>query len=149
MARLQSRKSSCGPNALKNALEALGIERTEDELGVLSKQTTEGTSQSGLERAIESIGKGDNIILSCSRIYEQRRETAGWALSASVRAGCPVIAVVDNLDHWVSVVGLLNETFIAVDGASNDLVLYYSLDDFLTRWESDTGKFYGIIVKKG
>lgn len=146
--RLQSRKSSCGPAALKNALESIGIERTEDELGLLSRQTTEGTSQAGLERAIETIGKGDSDKLTSTRIYEQRREVAGWALSAAVRAGHPVILIVDNLEHWVSVVGMLGERFIMADSASNELVEYYGLEEVLDRWACDNGRFYGIVIKK-
>lgn len=145
--RLQSRKSSCGPAALKNALEAIGIERTEDELGALSKQTTEGTSQAGLERAIDAVGKGNDPIITSNRIYEQRREVAGWAISSTIRSGRPVIIVVDNCEHWVSVVGMLGESFIVADSASNDVVLYYSLEQLLDRWESDTGRYFGIIIK--
>lgn len=142
--RLQSRKSSCGPAALKNALESIGIERTEDELGLLSRQTTEGTSQPGLERAIQTIDKGDGTKLTSNRIYEKRREVAGWALSSAIRAGRPVILCVDNFEHWVSAVGILGERFIIADSASNDVVEYMSLSETLDRW--DGPGYYGIEI---
>ena len=138
--RYQSRKSSCGPASLANALEALGIERTEDELGTLSKQDANGTSSINLRKAAEAIG------VEVVSIIEQREESAGWALSAFLRSGHSAVIVVDSDTHWIAVVGMLGDRFIVADAADNDLLLYYSLGELLSRWKNQNGKFGGFFL---
>jgi ABC-type bacteriocin/lantibiotic exporter with double-glycine peptidase domain len=140
--RYQSRKSSCGPGSLANALEAIGVVRSEDELAVMTHQTTEGTSSINLRKAVESIG------LEVVNISEQRASVASWAIGHYVRSGNPGLLVVDNDTHWVAVVGMLGEHFIVVDGADNELVLYYSLDALVERWKNDNNKFSGFFIIK-
>src|SRR5690349_22488064 len=111
--RYQSRKSSCGPASLANALEAIGITRTEDELSTLSKQDATGTSSINLRKAAEAVGV-DTVVIA-----EQRTETAGWALNSYVSSGSPGLLIVDNDDHWVAVVGRLGGMFIVADPADN------------------------------
>lgn len=139
----QSRKSSCGPSSLANALEAIGVVRTEQELAELSRQTTDGTSSANLRKAVESIG------LETVNVAEQRRQVAGWALGHFVRSGSPAMLVVDNDEHWVAVVGMLGRRFIVVDGADNELLLYYSLDALLDRWGNEYNKYSGFFIIKG
>lgn len=140
--KYQSRKSSCGPAALMNALEAIGIKRTEDELSILSKQSTTGTSQGNLEKALTSLG------VEFDRINEKRGNVAAWAIGFHLRSGNSVVIIVDEFDHWISVVGILGDRYILCDSADNDLILFYSEEELLTRWEC-SGRFYGVIVRKG
>jgi len=138
--RYQSRKSSCGPASLVNALEAIGIERSEDEIGTLAKQDTNGTTPLRMRRAAESIG------VEVLNVCEKRQEVAGWLIESQLRSGNPGIIVVDNDEHWVSVVGLLGDTFIVADPADNDLLLFYSLQGLLDRWKNPDGKYAGFFL---
>lgn len=138
--RYQSRKSSCGPASLANALEAIGIERTEDELATLSKQDATGTSSVNLRKAAEAVG------VETINVAEQRKESAGWAISSFLRAGNSGLLVVDNDEHWVACVGMLGNRYIIADSADNDLLLFYGLDELLTRWRSANGKYCGFFL---
>lgn len=138
--RYQSRKSSCGPAALCNALEAVGIVRTEDEIGSLAKQSTDGTSSIHLRAAAEAIG------VEVLNVSEQREEVAGWLVESQLRAGNPGILVVDNDEHWVALIGMLNGTFIVADSADNDLLCFYSRNGLLDRWKSPTGRYAGFFL---
>lgn len=141
--RYQSRKSSCGPASLANALEALQITRTEDELGTLAKQDANGTSSINLRKAAEAIG------VEVINVAEQRREVAGWCLEYHLHNGHPGLLVVDNDEHWVAVIGHLNGTYIVADSADNDLLVFYTLQDLLTRWCSQNNKYCGFFLIKG
>ena len=141
--RYQSRKSSCGPAALANALESIGVVRTEDELGTLSKQSTEGTSSINLRKAVEAMG------IEVLNVCEQREEVAGWLLESQIRSGHPGVIVVDNDEHWVSVVGILGETYIVADSADNDLMMFYSLQSLLTRWKGPSDRYTGFFLTNG
>ncbi len=140
--RYQSRKSSCGPASLVNALESIGIERSEDEIGTLSKQDTMGTSSINLRKAAEAVG------VEVLNVCEQREEVAGWLIESQIRSGHPGIIVVDADEHWVSVVGILGRTFIVADSADNDLMVFYSLQGLLDRWKSPNGKYAGFFLIK-
>ena len=138
--RYQSRKSSCGPAALANALESIGIERTEDELGTLSKQSVDGTSSINLRKAAESIG------VETFHICEQRSEVAAWALEYHLKSGNPALLVVDNDEHWIAVTGMLGDRLIIVDSADNDLLVYYTMAKFLFRWCGPSKRFTGFFL---
>lgn len=141
--RYQSRKSSCGPASLANALEAVGIERTEDELAALSKQDAQGTSPVNLRKAAEAVG------VETVNVSEQRREVARWCLEYHLHNGHPGLIIVDNDDHWVAVIGHLNGTYIVADTADNDLLVFYSAEGLLDRWCSKNNKYCGFFLVKG
>ena len=138
--KYQSSKSSCGPASLSNALEALGIERTEDELATLSKQDTTGTTSINLRKAAEAVGvEVNNVVI-------QNAESAAWCVSYHMTAGHPGILVVDNDEHWVALVGHLNGTYIVADSADNDLLLFYSEEQLLERWRNEHCKYNGFFL---
>lgn len=139
--KYQMRKSNCGPAALCNALEAIGIERTQDELGTLSKQTAEGgTSKSNLIAAAEAVG------VEVVNVSEQRSEVAGWCLESALSSGHPAIIIVDNDEHYVAVVGKLGSVYIVADSADNDLLCFYSRDKLLERWKNEHNKYSGFFL---
>jgi ABC-type bacteriocin/lantibiotic exporter with double-glycine peptidase domain len=140
--KYQSRKSSCGPASLANALEAIGIERTEDELGTLAKQDATGTSSINLRKAAEAVGVDTRVVA------EQRWESAYWALNSFIGNGNPGLLIVDNDEHWVSVVGKLGDTFIVTDPADNDLLLFYSGTKLLERWKNESDKYCGFFIER-
>lgn len=143
--RFQSNRSACGPAALHNALEALGLTRSEDELITLCKQTPDGTSAGGLIKAIKAISSNE-LPLKGIPVYWKSPDDAivglWWNISEH---GRPTILCVDALDHWVVCVGKLGKRFSVVDSADNRLLIHYTPDALLGRWVAD-GKYYGIIV---
>ena len=140
--RYQSRKSSCGPAALANALEAIGVVRSEDELGVLSKQDVNGTSSVNLRKAAEATG------VETVLVNEQRDEVAEWCINSHINAGHSGLLVVDNDEHWVAIIGRLNGTYIVADSADNDLLCFYDTKSLLDRWRNVHGKFSGFFLVK-
>lgn len=144
--RYQSNRASCGPASLHNALAALGIHRTEDELAQLCKQTPDGTSARNLGKAIQSISTAEQPL---------RGETFGFKSAPEALVslwywvsylGRPTILAVDNWEHWVTVAGHLGTRFSVIDSAHNALVLYYNPDDLTTRWVGPNGGYYGVIL---
>jgi ABC-type bacteriocin/lantibiotic exporter with double-glycine peptidase domain len=139
--RLQSTQANCGPASLHNALAALGISRTEDELIALCKTTgTEGTSSKNLMGAVRAVGRHPLVV------NERRAPIALLWLEAWLREGRPVILCVDDNSHWVTAVGALGSRLLVADPANNELVLAYDRVGLLERWESEAGRFYGVVV---
>jgi hypothetical protein len=144
--RFQSRRSSCGPASLANALSCLGIRRSEDELLGITGTTPEGTSAGNLRRAIGIVGRTEdglcNIVLRTTSGDSALVNLYYWV----VARGRPVIMCVDNYDHWAVCGGYLRPRYSVIDSANNDLVLYYSEPQLLERWRGEDGKYYGIVV---
>lgn len=142
--RFQSTQASCGPASLRNALLALGIERSEEELSQLSGCTaTNGTPPKGLIRAITQITGAEPGV-----IYEAREDVAVLRLVEALRVGRPVILCVDRDEHWVVAFGLLGPDVVHVaDSADNELVKHYRPRDLASRWRGVGRRpFYGILV---
>lgn len=137
--RLQSTKASCGPAALGNALEALGIKRSDDELKVLCKTTAEGTSAKNIIAAIRALG-----IEPVS--FKTSAALAPIVLSHHLTSGRAAIICVDADAHWVGCIGLLGRRFVVADSAMDALVVSYAEDELLARWVSPDGRYYGIVV---
>lgn len=141
--RFQTNEASCGLAAMSNALGCLGIKRTEDELAPAARFTAaNGTNPRGMIRALSSIPD-----LVPEVIHESRADVAVLKLQSRLRAGFPVILLVDNDDHWVVAFGVLGETVHVCDSAHADLVITYDLPDIMSRWKSEGRKpYYGIAL---
>lgn len=143
--KLQARKSSCGPAALSNALEALGLVRTEEELISLCGQTTDGTTEKGLRKAIDAIGGLNKVI------HEGRADVAMLFVLQALYEGRPVIVCVDDWQHWAVAAGTLGfgKRIVCVDSGDNDLVRMRTLDEFVEWWagpEAATRRWWGVVV---
>ncbi len=143
--RLQRNRSSCGSAALCNALECLGVRRTEDEMAVLCKQTPEGTTATNLRKAIATIEGTRNTLID-----EARADVALLRLLQSLYEGRPVIVCVDGWRHWAVAAGVLGfgQRILCVDSADNDLVQTRTLDEFVEWWRAEGAKkpFWGVVV---
>lgn len=139
--RFQDTQSNCGPASLLNALAALGIHRTQEELATLCKTTgTDGTSPRNLQNAIRVLGR-DPVVIN-----ERREDVAVLWLDAWLRMGRPVILCVDGGTHWVTAIGTLGYTRVLVaDPADNELVLSYDRSVLVSRWVQN-GRYYGVVV---
>src|SRR5690349_23329730 len=117
--RMQDSQANCGPSALRNALAALGISRSGDELEKLCQtDATQGTPVANVVRAARTI-EG----LEPRRIQETRADVALLQLLEALRAGRPVLLCVDNDSHYVAAVGTLGNRVLVADSADSELVL--------------------------
>ncbi len=141
--RLQDNPSSCGPAALCNALEPIGIRIPSETAHKLTGCTgTKGTSERGIIRAIRSLGHRANVI------KESDAGVALVALRGYLFHGVPVILVVDSGSHWVSAVGVLGSRVCVVDSADGGVTSCLETDALVGRWEwvGEKRPFYGIAV---
>ena len=144
--RYQSNRASCGPASLHNALAALGIKRSEDELIALSGQTPNGTSSRGIIKAIKSVSTPEAELFGTAVRWRNIQEGSVGLWYLVGERGRPVILCVDDFEHWVSCVGYLGGRFMIVDSAHNGLLLYYDKEQLNQRWEGPRGGYHGIIV---
>lgn len=143
MASYQSNRASCGPASLHNALEALGVHRTEEELIKLCGQTANGTSARGIIQACGKIGEG----ISAKAFKRRDGDEAAIGLWYFVsERGRPAILCVDQFEHWVAVVGVVGSRFVILDSAETGLVFYYTAPDLLKRWEGPNGGYHAIVL---
>lgn len=147
--RFQSTTANCGPAALRNALLAHGIERSEQELEGLTGYTPEeGTSHKGIIKAVRAMEQPGLMGMPLS---EARGDVALLRLLASLQAGHTVLLVVDNYEHWVCAFGLLGSgrsvTVHVADSAYTELVRHMTPAALLEWWRPPRrSHYYGIIV---
>lgn len=138
--RMQDTAANCGPASLSNALQALGVSRTQAECETLCKTSgTEGTTSRGLQAGIKAVGRKSDII------NERRADVALTFLRADLHAGRAAVLAVDKDEHWVAAVGLCGERFLIADPADNELVLSLSGDQLKSRWASPV-RYYGVVI---
>lgn len=144
--RYQSNRASCGPASLHNALSALGLERSEDELIRLSGQTAAGTSPKGITKAIRAISTPE-LPLFGNAVRWSNSDIATISLWYwTSERGRPVILCVDSFEHWAVAAGHLGPRFTIIDSAELGLVFHYEPARLLERWEGPAGGFHAIIV---
>lgn len=147
--RFQRGKSSCGPAALANALECLGIRRSEDELVALCKQTPEGTSSANLVRAVATIEGTRRVVID-----ESRADVGLLRVLQALYEGRPVILAVTSQqpwDHYAVAGGVLGfgQRINCIDSGDNDLYRTRTLDEFVEWWKGPDGAkrpFWGVVV---
>lgn len=141
--RQQDSESNCGVYAVRNALFAMGIERTAAELEkVLGTTATDGTNIRRMLKYLATVENCDPV-----RIKEKRSDVALLKLEHALRAGRPVIiswTTEDPGDHWVAAVGMLGELFLIADSAEMELVMSFSVDEVQEKW--DCGGFDGVVL---
>lgn len=131
---MQDSQANCGPFALRNALQAIGIDRSADELEKACGTTaTKGTSVRGVFKAATKIEGCSPAVLR-----ERRIDVAMLKLEYAVRRGRPVLLTVDSGSHWIAVVGKLGERFLVADSADAELVLSYDGAQLEERWRDSS-----------
>lgn len=81
-------------------------------------------------------------------------KTAMRDLVKSLKDGSPVIICTQNLQHWVTVVGMVGDRFIVSDPAKTKSnmkengVSVVSKKVLSKMWKSKNGVYSGIVVKK-
>lgn len=143
--RYQSHRAACGAAALHNALQALGISRSEEELGGLAGTTADGTSSRGMIKAIKAIGTDHELIGKNMRWKDIESAQVGlWFLVAN--KGRPVILCTEDFGHWVACVGYTGGRFIVVDSDDPALVLFYTKEELEPVWVGPNGGYHGIVL---
>lgn len=141
--RMQDSQANCGAYAVKNALAALGIERTASELEAACKTSaTHGTSSRNIVKALSKIEGCDPLL-----IKEKRLVVARLLLNDALRRGRPVVIAWNSEepgDHWVAVVGLLGDRYLVADSADNELVV--SGDDLWLADHWGANGYEGVIL---
>ena len=140
--RFQSRKFTCGPAAICNALEVYKDYRTEDEVANLCKTTVEGTSPRGIVRGIVALGYWPQPIK-----WRDSLKAIGL-LDSLIVAGTPAILCVDSWSHWIALVGKMDGMFITVDSADNHLIQFSTPEELATRWKYTGSRYEGFAVER-
>lgn len=138
--RMQDTAANCGPASVSNALQALGIVRSQQECETLCKTSgTDGTSARNIIKAVQSLGCKGVVV------KEKRAAVATLMLRHWLAQGRPSILCVDEASHWVAVIGALGDRILVADPADNELVV--SVDSAeLVDWWTAAGGFYGVIL---
>lgn len=138
--RLQDSKVNCGPVSLANALEAMGHSRSVDELVKLCRTSaTNGTSTRNLVRAIEHLKESCDLF-DHEIIRTGDPSAASGLLLNALYQGRAAIAVVDAGNHYVSIVGTLGSSVMVVDPADERVLIPYTREEWVERWDSG-GRF--------
>jgi ABC-type bacteriocin/lantibiotic exporter with double-glycine peptidase domain len=141
--RAQRKGYWCGIASIANALEVLGIRRTQREIAKLCDvNEAAGTDETEMKRALLANGVG---------VDEWHRDDAfaseSWVLRHIVYRG-PTILCVDNDEHWVTVIGVCAGQFTVFDPSRNTGIEIHSAESLTERWVNSDGIYYGIGVSK-
>lgn len=140
--RAQRRGYWCGIASIANALEMLGIRRSQREIARLCHVTPEaGTNETEMKRAL--LANGVDIDECC---YTDPEVALDW-LSGHLTRG-PMILCVDNDEHWVTAIGLCSNRFIVFDPSRNTGIEVHDATSLAARWVNSDGVYYGIGVSK-
>lgn len=136
---MQDSAANCGPASVSNALQALGIIRTQAECETLCKtNATDGTTGKNIAKGLKALGCHGHPI------REKRADVALAFLMSALGKGRPVILCVDDWEHWVAAVGLLGQRVLVCDPADNELVTSYEPEALMKRWAAPA--YYGVIA---
>lgn len=147
--KFQKRAGFCGPASVVNAFRCLGEKVPEVQIGAAAGCTPEGCPPEKLTEAIRQFGHG-------AVSFETKDKNSAWGmLVASLRDGKPVIVLVMEWGHYVTVAGLLGDRVIMVDSTNTQRnkaengVHVLSRREFMKRWFcSSEGAYCGISVGK-
>jgi ABC-type bacteriocin/lantibiotic exporter with double-glycine peptidase domain len=133
----------CGVASIANALEVLGIKRSQREIARLCDVSPEaGTNETEMKRALlangvqvdEWNGAGDSNL--------------AWQwLQRHLRDYGPVILCVQNDEHWVTAIGLCDQVRVIIfDPSRNQGIEVHSPRTIETLWLNEDQVRYGIGV---
>jgi len=147
--RYQKDSFSCGAAAVVNAVRCFGRRIAEKNVRVFSNTTPEdGTSEEGIISALRGLGHGAESFEFMTRV------AAADQLRENLMQGRPSIICIQNLQHWVTVVGMIGNKFVIFDPANtkgNKLengMHILSLRNLKRLWQARNGRYFGITCKK-
>lgn len=124
----QPNSYECGPFALKHALGMLGVFVSERWLAALAGSTADGTDERQLAGAAKRLG----YALPTIRVTDA---VAGrTALERELDRGHPVLACVDQWQHWIAVVAREGDRFVILDSAERAVFRVVEWSELADRW---------------
>jgi ABC-type bacteriocin/lantibiotic exporter with double-glycine peptidase domain len=137
----QSRSWWCGIASIANALEVLGIKRSQREIARLCHVSPElGCDEVEMKRALLANGVGvdewQSIAPDCSDEW----------MFLHVGNNGPVILCCDEDEHWITVIGYCADRYIVFDPSRNQGIEVHGWDSLSKRWCNSEGVYYGIGV---
>lgn len=131
--RHQQREAWCGVASVQNALQCLGVTRTQNEIAKLcGVSNEEGANEVELKRALLALG------ISIDECNTGSRGDALYWLAEHVGRHGPAILCLDDFDHWCTVIGRCGLNYIVFDPARSLLpykrVKVYTPRGLCDRW---------------
>ena len=145
--KAQGKAWTCGIAAAANALECLGIKRTQGQIAALCHVTPpDGTSEEEIKRAVLACGCGvDEWEFALEALSKD------WLRQHLYRRG-PAILAVEDFEHWITVIGVCGESYTCFDPAAGVGIRVYTWTGLKTRWCLSRAKagpvYYGLGVCK-
>ena len=137
--KFQSRKFTCGPAAICNALEVYGEYLSEDTVAKSCKTTVDGTTSRGLVAGVRALGYD----------VEPLKFRDSLAALKNLQAGYPSIICVDSWGHWIAVVGECGNRAVICDSASSHLVEFPAWTQLIARWKYTGSRYEGYRIILG
>jgi ABC-type bacteriocin/lantibiotic exporter with double-glycine peptidase domain len=137
----QAKSYWCGLASIANALEVLGIRRSQREIDRLCHVSPEaGCDEVEMKRAL--LANGCDVDewpgIDC--------DTALRWVDGCMGDGMPVILCVDDDEHWVTVIGTCGPRYIVFDPSRNAGIEVHSPPSLAARWVNAAGDYYGLGV---
>lgn len=131
----------CGIASIANALEMLGIKRTQREIAKLCDVTpAAGTDETEMKRALLANG------VQIDEWHSANRVASYCWLRDCLNFGWPVILCVDLDDHWLTAIGLCGQRFVLFDPSRNTGVEVHDASSLASRWKNEDDIYYGLAV---
>ena len=114
--RLQRDDYSCGACAVLNALEALDIQVSLEQVKRLADTTPDGTDEIGIKDALDALGLDSSVVEWSSASTPGARGDWFFAmLLRAANAGSPSIVYSRPRQHWFAVIGALAHRLVVFD----------------------------------
>lgn len=148
--RYQATEWSCGPAAVVNACQALGVRASESRVRRLAESDPTGTDEAQLIRAIRGLGLK-------ATSWGGMDGPAAWAfVRSNVAEGRPCLVCIDQWRHWVAVVASVGSRVIVADSnrtkrnLAENGVHSLSRPGLIRRWRcrNEQEAFYAIAISK-
>lgn len=142
--RFQKEPGHCGVTVIANALRCFGKKVSEKKIRALTNLDEEGVDEVGIKKALEELG------------FLGIEFTPGTKAAALLSLGnqFPSIICVDNWNHWVLLLGKVQDRYILIDSSrtvkntSENGIHVVSEKELLKRWKNkgEAVPFFGIHV---
>ena len=139
--RRQGTNYTCAIASIANALEVLGIKRSQREVARLCHVDPEhGTDETEVKRALLANR------MQVDEWHDRNAVQSELFARDSIVNGRPLIICVDASEHWLTVVGMCGSRYLLFDPSRNQGIEVHSAESLLTRWCDPDEGFYGIAV---
>lgn len=114
--RIQDDDYSCGACAILNALEAIGVKVSLEQVERLAGTTREGTDEIGIKDALDALGLESSVVAWDSANALAVR--GDWFFATILRGaaqGQPAIVYSKPREHWFAAIGAIGDRLVVFD----------------------------------